>query len=132
MPAGWKQCNLGDVLTLHRGFDLPERDRQEGNIPIVSSSGISGYHNIAKVQGPGVVTGRYGTLGEVFYIKEDFWPHNTTLYICDFKGNDSLFLSYFLRTLNLAHQNVAGAVPGLNRNALHLLSVRTTRDVLRY
>ncbi|SRR5260221_120568 len=123
IPNGWKRCNLGDILTLQRGFDLPERNRQEGNVPIVSSSGISGYHNVAKVYGPGVVTGRYGTLGEVFYIKEDFWPLNTTLYVRDFKGNDPLFLSYFLRTLNLAHQNTAGAVPGLNRNALHLLSV---------
>ncbi len=123
IPAGWKHCNLGDVLTLQRGFDLPERNRREGNVPIVSSSGISGYHNVAKVFSPGVVTGRYGTLGEVFYLDKDFWPLNTTLYVRDFKGNDPLFLSYFLRTLNLAHQNVAGAVPGLNRNALHLLPV---------
>lgn len=77
MPNGWKHCTLGDILTLQRGFDLPERDRQRGNIPIVSSSGISAYHNTAKVSGPGVVTGRYGTLGEVFYVEEDFWPLNT-------------------------------------------------------
>src|SRR6266566_388337 len=123
MSNGWICCTLGDVLTLQRGFDLPERDRQKGTVPIVSSSGISGYHNVAKISGPGVVTGRYGTLGEVFYIDKDFWPLNTTLYVRDFKGNDPLFLSYFLRTLNLAHQNAAGAVPGLNRNALHLLPV---------
>ena len=123
MLTGWRQCRLGDVLILQRGFDLPERDRREGKFPIVSSSGITGYHNVAKVDGPGVVTGRYGTLGEVFYIKEDFWPLNTTLYVRDFKGNDPLFLSYFLRTLNLAHQNAAGAVPGLNRNFLYLLPV---------
>src|SRR6266496_3527933 len=124
MSVMWKYCKLGDVLTLQRGFDLPERDRQPGNVPIISSSGISGYHNIAKVRAPGVVTGRYGTLGEVFYIKEDFWPLNTSLYVRDFKGNNPLFISYFLRTLNLAHQNGAGAVPGVNRNALHLLPVR--------
>jgi type I restriction enzyme S subunit len=123
MLSGWKRCDLGDVLTLQRGFDLPGHTRQEGNIPIVSSSGISGYHHIAKVHCPGVVTGRYGTLGEVFYIKEDYWPLNTTLYVRDFKGNDPLFISFFLRTLNLAQQNTAGAVPGLNRNALHLLPV---------
>jgi type I restriction enzyme, S subunit len=70
-----------------------------------------------------VVTGRYGTLGEVFYIEHDFWPLNTTLYVQDFKGNDPQFVSYFLRTLDLANQNVAGAVPGVNRNALHLLPV---------
>jgi type I restriction enzyme S subunit len=123
MLTNWKQCTLGDIITLQRGFDLPERERQKGSIPIVSSSGVTGYHNLAKVQGPGVVTGRYGTLGEVFFIKDSFWPLNTTLFVRDFKGNDPLFLSYFLRTLNLAHQNSAGAVPGVNRNALHLLPV---------
>jgi type I restriction enzyme S subunit len=92
-------------------------------VPIVSSSGTSGYHSEAKVTGPGVVTGRYGTLGEVFYVEDDFWPLNTTLYVQDFKGNDPRFVSYFLRTLDFASQNAAGAVPGVNRNALHLLEV---------
>ncbi len=124
MSSDWKDCQLGDVLTLQRGFDLPTRKRQDGDIPVVSSSGISGYHNEAKVKAPGVVTGRYGTLGEVFYISKDFWPLNTTLYVRDFKGNDQKFISYFLQTLNLAHQNAAGAVPGLNRYALHLLPVK--------
>jgi type I restriction enzyme S subunit len=124
MSSDWKDCQLGDVLTLQRGFDLPTRKRQDGDIPVVSSSGISGYHNEAKVKAPGVVTGRYGTLGEVFYISKDFWPLNTTLYVRDFKGNDQKFISYFLQTLNLAHQNAAGAGPGLNRNALHLLPVK--------
>lgn len=102
---------------------MPRQDRRDGSVPIVSSSGISGYHDTAKVSGPGVVTGRYGTLGEVFYIDRDYWPLNTTLYVRDFKGSDPRFITYFLQTLDLAHQNAAGAVPGLNRNALHLLSV---------
>jgi len=120
----WTDCKLGEVVTFQRGFDLPQRERREGNVPIVTSSGITGYHDTAKAKAPGVVTGRYGTLGEVFYIREDYWPHNTALYIRDFKGNDPLFISYFLRTLKFAGQNVAGAVPGVNRNALHLLPVR--------
>ncbi len=122
--SAWIECALGDVLTFQRGFDLPERERREGNVPIVSSSGISGFHDTPKVKAPGVITGRYGTLGQVFYVNGDFWPLNTTLYVRDFKGNDPLFLSYFLRTLDLAHQNSAGAVPGINRNAIHLLRVR--------
>lgn len=124
MVFNWKDCILGDVITLQRGFDLPSSKRQDGKVPVVSSSGISGYHNVAKVKAPGVVTGRYGTLGEVFYVDQDFWPLNTTLYVRNFKGNDHKFISYFLKTLNLAHQNAAGAVPGLNRNALHLLPVK--------
>ena len=123
MRNGWRQCTLGEVLTLQRGFDLPERKRRPGAVPIISSSGVTGYHDTAKVRAPGVVTGRYGTLGDVFYITEDFWPLNTALYVRDFKGNDPRFISYFLRTLNLARQNVAGAVPGVNRNVLHMLAV---------
>lgn len=124
MKTSWTKIHLGDVITLQRGFDLPERDRVAGNVPIVSSSGISGYHSEAKVSAPGVVTGRYGTLGEVFYVDVDFWPLNTTLWVKDFKGNCPRFISYLLRTLHLGTQNAAGAVPGLNRNALHLLPVR--------
>lgn len=64
----WSDCKLGDVLTLKRGHDLPEQRRVAGTVPVVSSSGITGYHKEAKAQPPGVVTGRYGTLGEVYYI----------------------------------------------------------------
>lgn len=83
---GWKHCVLGDLIELKRGYDLPSQSRKDGQFPIVSSSGITGYHAEPKVQGPGVVTGRYGTLGEVFYIEENFWPLNTSLYVRDFKG----------------------------------------------
>ena len=131
MASQWKHCNLGDVVTLQRGFDLPQRERRNGDVPIVTSSGVTGYHDTAKVKGPGVVTGRYGTLGEVFYIKEDFWPHNTALYVRDFQGNVPLFISYFLRTLKFAAQNAAGAVPGVNRNALHLMPVRIPSPVIQ-
>lgn len=120
---GWASCKLGDVITLQRGFDLPSRVRRDGPVPVVSSSGVTGCHDSARVRGPGVVTGRYGTLGEVFYIRQDFWPLNTTLYVRDFKGNDPLYISYFLRTLSLSERNGASAVPGLDRNVLHLLPV---------
>src|SRR5487761_877520 len=82
----WRQVQLGQAITLQRGFDLPYRVRHSGNVPIVTSSGINGTHNQAQALGPGVVTGRYGTIGEVFFIEEDFWPLNTTLFVKNFKG----------------------------------------------
>src|SRR6266702_3604109 len=109
MKSGWTETLLGEVITLQRGFDLPERERSAGSVPIVSSSGITGYHATSKVAAPGVVTGRYGTLGQVFYLDTDFWPLNTTLWVKDFKGNDQLYISFLLRTLNLQSQNSAGA-----------------------
>lgn len=119
----WRKLILGDVIRLKRGHDLPASQRIHGEIPIISSSGITGYHSLAKVEGPGVVTGRYGTLGEVHYIEGPYWPLNTSLYVEDFKGNNPRFVSYLLLTLNLGSQNTAGAVPGVNRNALHQLLV---------
>lgn len=126
--AAWKSCELGEVITLQRGHDLPKQSRGDGEIPIISSSGITGYHNESKAEGPGVVTGRYGTLGEVFFVDGEYWPLNTTLFVTNFKGNDPLFVSYFLKTLDLARFNGAGAVPGLNRNQLHKISIRFPPD----
>ena len=118
-----QRCRLGELVTLQRGYDLPESKRTAGTYPIVSSSGISGSHNEYRVDGPGVVTGRYGTLGEVFYVQGRYWPLNTSLYVKDFKGNHPLFISYYLRTVLSANFNAAGAVPGVNRNVLHKLEV---------
>jgi type I restriction enzyme S subunit len=114
---------LGDVITLHRGYDLPAKERKEGCIPVISSSGVSGFHSEAKIQAPGVITGRYGTLGKVYYADRDFWPLNTTLYVSDFKGNDPRFIAYFLENMHLERYSGAAAVPGIDRNVLHLLDV---------
>ena len=120
---------LGDFLTLKRGYDLPEHARLPGEIPVISSSGVTGTHQEAKVYGPGVVTGRYGTLGEVFYIDEPFWPLNTALYVQDFKGNHRRFVSYFLRWVLNGTQSDKAAVPGVNRNDLHARKVQVPDDL---
>lgn len=119
----WKEIPLGEVLTLKRGYDLPNTERRKGKIPVVSSSGISDFHDECKAKGPGVVTGRYGTIGQVFYVPNDYWPLNTTLYVKDFKGNDPRFLSYFLQTIDFQAFAAKSAVPGINRNDLHMLDV---------
>lgn len=115
----WEECRLGDVLTLKRGYDLTEAQRKPGDVPVMSSSGITGSHNLAMVKGPGVVTGRYGTMGEVFYVAGDFWPHNTALYVRDFKGNNPRFIAYFLKNALRGTNSNKAAVPGVNRNDLH-------------
>ena len=125
----WREGSLGGVIEFKRGYDLPKRDRIPGSVPLVSSSGITDFHAEAKVKGPGVVTGRYGTLGQVFFIPEDFWPLNTALYVRDFKGNDPRFISYFLRSLDFFAYSDKAAVPGLNRNHLHEAAVRYPTDI---
>jgi type I restriction enzyme S subunit len=123
MASEWLQLPLGDVMTLQRGFDLPSQDRKPGKVPIVSSSGVSDYHSEVGVKGPGVVTGRYGTIGQVFLIKEDYWPLNTTLWVKDFHGNDPHFASYLLRTIDFRSCSDKSSVPGVNRNDLHRIPV---------
>src|SRR5690606_32111898 len=109
--SNWKKTKLGDVINLKRGFDLPAAKRIDGSVPILSSSGLTGYHNEYQVRGPGVVTGRYGTIGQVFYVEEEYWPLNTTLYVQDFKGNHPKFIYYFLKTLKFGKFNDKSTVP---------------------
>ena len=125
----WLETTLGEVVTLKRGYDLPQRERRHGSVPVVSSSGIIDYHSESKVSGPGVVTGRYGTLGQVFFIPGDFWPHNTALYVQDFKGNDPRFIGYLLQSLDFSAYSDKTAVPGLNRNHLHEGLVRIPASI---
>jgi type I restriction enzyme S subunit len=124
MADSWRDYELGELIELKRGYDLPKANRLDGKVPIISSSGISGFHAQVKVKAPGVVTGRYGTIGEVFYSENDYWPLNTTLYVKDFKGNDAIFIYYLLKTISFSDYSDKGAVPGINRNHVHKAKVR--------
>lgn len=119
----WKGIPLGSVATLQRGFDLPTNLREQGPYPVISSGGLTGYHSQAKVPGPGVVTGRYGSVGAVYYIEEDFWPLNTTLWVKDFHGNEPRFVYELLTTLDFGKFSDKTGVPGVNRNDLHNILV---------
>ena len=127
--TGFHQVTIGDVLALQRGFDITKSEQTDGEIPIVSSSGIASYHNKWKVKGPGVVIGRKGTLGTVHFVQSNYWPHDTTLWIKDFKGNDPTFLNYFIQTLKLENFDVGSSNPTLNRNHVHKIKIIFPRNV---
>ena len=110
---------LGDIVNFKRGYDLPSYNRMEGNYPIISSGGISGYHSEYKKDGEGLITGRYGTLGEMYYINGKYWPHNTALYVTDFKGNYPKYVYYLMKCLGNLKTSDKSTVPGVNRNDLH-------------
>ena len=112
-----------DFITLQRGFDLPKARRVPGRFSVVASTSIQDYHAEYKVRPPGVVTGRSGSLGEVLYLDQPFWPLNTTLWVKDFKGNLPRYVYYYLQTLGLEHYNSGAGVPTLNRNHLDTLAV---------
>ncbi|MCK5722692.1 MAG: restriction endonuclease subunit S, partial [Gammaproteobacteria bacterium] len=123
VPEGWEVGTLKDALILQRGFDLPTKKREEGNIPIYAATGVVGTHNEAKVKGPCVVTGRSGSIGTVIYVDEDFWPLNTTLWVKEFRRATPIYAYYLLKRLELSSFNSGAAVPTLNRNDIHGLFV---------
>lgn len=123
IPAGWSWARLDEMLVLQRGFDLPTSHRQEGPYPVVTGSGIGGFHSEAKVPAPGIVTGRSGTIGNVFLLDTPFWPLNTALYVKEFRRSSPAHALYLLRSLDLKSRAVGAAVPTLNRNHVHGVSV---------
>ncbi|MRS17230.1 hypothetical protein GJV06_20300 [Enterobacteriaceae bacterium RIT691] len=122
VPEGWNAGKVSDFLILQRGFDLTKKQSVNGHIPVYSSSGLAYFHNEMKVRGPGVVTGRKGSVGPVYLIEEDFWPHDTTLWVKDFKSNSVEYVKHFIEALNLERFDEASSVPTLNRNNVHCLS----------
>ena len=107
-----------DIIVLKRGFDLPYHKRKNGEIPIFSSNEICGFHEEYKVKAPGVITGRSGSIGNVLFSKDNFWPLNTTLFVSDFKNNIPKYIYYFLQTVKLENYSTGTSVPTLNRNHL--------------
>jgi len=124
MPMeGWKRLLLGDALTFQRGFDITKDEQREGPYPVISSSGSRSTHAEFKVCGPGVIIGRKGSLGTVFFSDGDYWPHDTTLWIKDFHDNYPKFAYYFLQTMGFKQLDVGAANPSLNRNHIHTIPV---------
>jgi type I restriction enzyme S subunit len=119
----WKEYKLGEIVTFQRGHDLPKDKMIDGDIPVAGSNGIIGYHNQFTKEGPGVTIGRSGNIGIPHYYPNAYWAHNTVLYIIDFKGNDTKFMYYLLKTFDFTQLNTGSAVPSLNRNHIHELPV---------
>jgi len=119
IPEAWEVKSLFAVAPLQRGFDLPTHKLREGNIPVVYSNGVLNYHDKAMVRGPGVVTGRSGTIGRVHYIEDDYWPHNTTLWVTNFYENIPKFVYYLYQFVRLDRLGAGSGVPTLNRNDVH-------------
>ena len=123
VPACWEVVRLGEVATLQRGMDLSSDKRRPGKIPVYGANGISGFHDWSPVQGPGVITGRSGSMGLIHYSDSSYWPLNTTLFVKDFHGNNERFIFYFLSGMRLERYAAATGVPSLNRNFVHPVPV---------
>jgi type I restriction enzyme S subunit len=125
MVDEWRESTLGDFVAIQRGHDLTEEQRRQGSVPVMGSAGRNGFHDIAVAQGPGVVIGRSGaSFGRVHYCPSDYWPHNTVLYVTDFRGNNPRFVYYRLKSLDFSRYNSGSAQQSLNRNYIYSMSIR--------
>src|SRR5438132_11900061 len=122
LPEGWTRMRLGELLQLKYGTSLPEAARLGGNVPVVGSAGVVGAHSTASVKGPGIVVGRKGSIGDVTWMANDFWPIDTTYYVDPVDGKCDLRWAFqLLQTLNLPGLNRATGVPGLSRDEVHAI-----------
>lgn len=131
VPEGWSRTNINEILTFHRGYDLTKNEMKAGRYPVVGSTTVIGYHNEFKIKGPGIVTGRSGSLGKYQFIWDNFWPHNTSLYISDYKDHNIFFVYSLLQTVDFASLNNGGSIPTLNRNVLSNIEVIEPTDELQ-
>lgn len=123
IPREWALTHLGKVAALQRGYDIVEAKLAPGPFPVISSSGVVGYHNTSTSSGPNVVVGRKGSIGTVHYAETDIWAHDTSLFVTNFFGNRAKFVFYLLRYLNLEQYGTKSGSPSLNRNDIHPLLV---------
>jgi len=121
--SNWETLPLGNVLTFQRGFDITKAEQSDGPYWVISSSGPKSTNEQFKVEGPGVIIGRKGSLGTVFYSGANYWPHDTTLWVKDFHGNNPKFAYYFLQTIGLERLDAGSSNPSLNRNHIHTIPV---------
>lgn len=112
VPEGWEIVRLGDIVELGYGKALKQESRKAGDYPVYGSSGVVGYHNEFLVKGPGIIVGRKGNVGSVYWTDFDFFPIDTVYFV---KSKTNIwFLFFLLQSLNFINNDAA--VPGLNRN----------------
>ncbi len=117
IPEEWEVKKLVDVIELAYGKGLKASERKGGSVPVFGSGGILGYHNQSLVKGPGIIVGRKGNVGSVFWSDQDFFPIDTVFYV---KTTICLhYVYYYLRQMNFINSDAA--VPGLNRNQAYLM-----------
>ena len=119
-----KESSFKEFIEIQRGHDLPMKDRAEGNVPVIGSNGIVGSHNSSKGIVPGITIGRSGSIGNVIYLDEPYFPLNTTLYVTDFKENHERFVYYFLKNFDFSSFDSGSVQPSLNRNYIYTAMIK--------
>ena len=119
LPSGWQQLQIKDVCLIYYGKGLGKNNMVDGNIPVYSSGGIIGYHNESIVNSQGVIIGRKGNAGSVFYSSSPFFCIDTAFYVEANNNINLKFLYYKLIACKLERYKIDSAVPGINRDTIY-------------
>ncbi|HDG9105653.1 TPA: restriction endonuclease subunit S [Klebsiella pneumoniae] len=130
IPEGWESARLSDIAILNYGKALKKTERIDGPYPVYGSGGVTGFHNNYLVTGPGIIIGRKGTIGTIYWEDSNFFPIDTVYYVVNKKDTSLYYLYYLLQTLNLPNMNTDAAVPGLNRENVYRLSVLKPKECI--
>ncbi|MDD9316198.1 restriction endonuclease subunit S [Acinetobacter lactucae] len=129
IPEDWIIRSIGDFAPLQRGFDLPSRLRKDGLYPVIYSNGFVNTHTEYKVKGPGILTGRSGTIGKVHYVEQNYWPHNTSLWVTKFNEVDPKFIYFLFSKIGFERFLSGSGVPTLNRNDAHSFMIQLPKSI---
>ena len=130
VPEGWESQVLENILELAYGKALKKTERIAGKFPVYGSGGLTGTHNKSLIEGPGIIVGRKGTVGKLYWEDSPFFPIDTVFYVKPKKNMTLVYAYYLLQTLGLEGMNTDAAVPGLNRNNAYRLEVIKPPDSL--
>jgi len=130
VPEGWDAIRLENVLDLAYGKALKKTERIAGVFPVYGSGGLTGCHNESLINGPGIIIGRKGTVGSIYWEDNAFFPIDTVFYVKPKEEFTFEFIYYLIQTLGLKDMNTDAAVPGLNRNNVYRLEVPSFPAVL--
>jgi len=123
IPKSWTITNIESIIQLAYGKALKKNERQNGDVPVYGSGGVNGYHNKRLVEGPGIIVGRKGTVGSIYWERKNFFPIDTVFYVKPKEGIPLIWTLYLLETLGLKDMNTDAAVPGLNRNNVYKIEL---------
>ncbi len=126
----WRKVKIKDWLELKYGFGLSEKERIEGDVPVYGSSGVVGWHNKPAVKKEGIIIGRKGNVGAVYFSEKPFYPIDTVYFVDSLKKDGDLkFFYYLLKTINFKKIDINVGVPGLNRDTAYSLEILIPKDV---
>lgn len=117
----WQACTLSDVLKFGNGKSRP---KESGEIPVYGGNGILDYTNCSNYSDETIVIGRVGAYcGATYYENQEIWVSDNALSAKALYGNDTKFLYYFLKNLDLNQFAQGSSHPLLTQTLLNSIEV---------